>query len=206
MPSGYRAHTVGIRPLSDMATTAMQLPNLLSTLRLAMAPVVLVLAWYGYGRIVLMVLVLSFASDVVDGYLARSWGQTSTLGATLDSLGDFVMYLTIPLAGWWLWPDIVRREAAFFIAVLASCILPPVLAWCKFRTLTSYHTWAAKLAALCVGGSVILVFAGAPPVLFRLAVPLSVFAGLEEIAITLVLSESRSNIRSFWHVRQGNNA
>lgn len=178
----------------------MQLPNVISALRLASAPVLLVLAWYGYARTVLVMLVASFASDVLDGYLARAWGQTSALGAKLDSVGDFVMYLTIPLAGWWLWPDILRREAAYFIAVLASCILPPAIALCKFRTVTSYHTWAAKLAALCVGGSVILVFAGAPAVLFRLAVPVSVFAGLEEIAITLLLPESRSNVRSVWHV------
>lgn len=184
----------------------MQLPNVISALRLAAAPVLLVLAWYGYARTVLVVLVTSFASDVLDGYLARAWGQTSALGAKLDSLGDFVMYLTIPLAGWWLWPDIVRREATYFIAVVASCILPPAIAFCKFRTATSYHTWAAKLAALCVGGSVILVFAGAPAALFRLAVPVSIFAALEQIAITLMVSESRSNVRSFWHVLRDKSA
>ena len=51
-----------------------------------------------------------------------------------------------------------------------------------------------------VGGCVILVFAGAPALLFRLAVPVSIYAGLEEIAITLVLPATRSNVRSFWHV------
>jgi CDP-diacylglycerol--glycerol-3-phosphate 3-phosphatidyltransferase len=189
-----------------MIPDASQLPNIISVLRLAAAPVLLVLAWYGYARTVLMLFVASFVSDVLDGYLARTWGQTSALGAKLDSLGDFVMYLTIPLAGWWLWPDIVRREAGYFIAVLASCILPPAIAWCKFRTITSYHTWAAKLAALCVGGSVILLFAGMPAVLFRLAVPVSIVAGLEEIVITLVLPKSRADVRSLWHAFRDRNA
>jgi CDP-diacylglycerol--glycerol-3-phosphate 3-phosphatidyltransferase len=179
---------------------AMPLPNLISLLRLCAAPVMLILAWHGDAHVVLGLLILSFASDVLDGYLARRLGQTSALGAKLDSLGDFVIYLTIPLAGWWLWPDMIQREAMAFLVVLASCILPPVVALGKFRTTTSYHTWAAKLAALCVGGSVIVLFAGGPNWLFRFAAPVSVYAGLEEIAITLLLSNNRSNVRSVWHV------
>lgn len=178
----------------------MQLPNLISALRLSTAPVLLWLAWYGYSRTVLVVLVVSFASDVLDGYLARRLGQTSTLGARLDSVGDFAIYVTIPVVGWWLWPDIVRREAPYFIAVIASTILPPAFGYGKFRTSTSYHTWAAKFAALLVGGSVILLFAGWSSWLFRLATPVSVYAALEEMAITFVLPKSQSNVRSFWHI------
>jgi CDP-diacylglycerol--glycerol-3-phosphate 3-phosphatidyltransferase len=178
----------------------MQIPNLISALRLSTAPVLLWLAWHDYSRTVLVTLIVSFASDVLDGYLARRLGQTSALGARLDSVGDFAIYVTIPLVGWWLWPDIIRREAPYCIAVIASTILPPVLGYSKFRTATSYHTWAAKLAALLVGGSVILLFAGWSPWLFRLATPVSIYAALEEIAITVVLPKSRSNVRSFWYI------
>jgi len=178
----------------------MQLPNLISVLRLGTAPALVWLAWYGYARAVLVALVVSFASDVLDGYLARRLGQTSALGARLDSIGDFAIYVTIPLVGWWLWPGIMWREAPYFIAVIASTILPPAFGYGKSCTLTSYHTWAAKLAAFLVGGSVILLFAGWSPWLFRLATPVSVYAALEEIAITFVLPTSRSNVRSFWHL------
>ncbi len=101
-----------------------------------------------------------------------------------------------------LWPDMVRREIAFFIAVLVSCVLPPLVAFWKFSTFASYHTWGAKLAALVVGGSAIVLFAGGPPWLFHLAVPISVLAALEEMAITLVLPERQANVHSFWHVRK----
>ncbi len=178
----------------------MQLPNLISALRLSTAPVLLWLAWFGYSRTVLVVLVVSFASDVLDGYLARRLGQTSDLGARLDSVGDFAIYIAIPVVGWWLWPDTMRREAPYFIAVIASTTLPPVVGYCKFRMATSYHTWAAKLAAFLVGGSVIFLFAGYLPWLFRLATPVSVYAALEEIAITLALPKHQSNVRSFWHI------
>jgi CDP-diacylglycerol--glycerol-3-phosphate 3-phosphatidyltransferase len=94
----------------------------------------------------------------------------------------------------------MRREAPYFIAAIASTVLPPIIGYCKFRTGTSYHTWAAKLAAFSLGTSVLLLFAGWPPYLFRLATPVIVYAALEEIAITLVLPESQSNVRSLWHI------
>ena len=178
----------------------MQIPNLISLLRLIMAPVLLWLAWHAYARAVFIVLFASFASDVLDGYLARRLGQTSDAGARLDSVADFSIYLTIPLVGWWLWPDIMRREAPYFITAIASTVLPPIIGYCKFRTGTSYHTRAAKLAAFSLGSSVLLLFAGWPPYLFRLATPVIVYAALEEIAITLVLPESQSNVRSIWHI------
>jgi hypothetical protein len=67
--------------------------------------------------------------------------------------------------------------------------------------LTSYHTWGVKLAALVVGSSAMVLFAGGPAWLFHLAVPVSVLAAVEEIVITLVLREPQANVRSLWHVR-----
>jgi len=178
------------------------LPNLISGCRLATAPVLLLLAWHGYAHIFLAVTTASFASDVLDGYWARRLGQTSDLGATLDRVGDFVIYLTLPLGAWWLWPAMVRRELPWFLTVVASCVLPPLVARWKFSAFASYHTWGAKLAALVVGGSAIVLFAGGPAWLFHLAVPVSVLAALDEIAITLVIPKRQANVPSFWHVRK----
>ena len=178
----------------------MHLPNFISGCRLVTSPILLLLAEYGYGKTFLVGTTACFASDVLDGYLARRLGQRSALGARLDSVSDFVLYITLPLGAWWLWPAIVLRESPFFLAVLASCVLPPLVALGKFHALTSYHTWCVKLAALLVGGSAIMLFAGAPAWLFHLAVPVSVLAAVEEIAITFVLPTPQNNVRSFWHV------
>ncbi len=178
----------------------MHLPNLISGCRLVTTPILLVLAWYGYGKAFLVGTILCFASDVLDGYLARRLGQRSALGAQLDSVSDFVLYITLPLGAWWLWPAIMRRESLFFLTVLASCVLPPLVGLVKFRALTSYHTWGVKLAALVVGGTAIMLFAGAPAWLFHLAVPVSVLAAVEEIAITCMLRKPQANVRSLWHV------
>ena len=51
------------------------LPNALSALRLALAPVLLALAWAGAPRTFVGCLALSLATDVVDGKIARRTGQ-----------------------------------------------------------------------------------------------------------------------------------
>jgi CDP-diacylglycerol--glycerol-3-phosphate 3-phosphatidyltransferase len=178
------------------------LPNLLSALRFVAAPALVVLAWNGHHQTYLLVLVLSFASDVLDGLVARLLKKESTLGALLDSSADVVMYITIPITAWWLWPDLVRQEAPYVVVIVASYTLPMIVGLLKFGVFTSYHTWGVKLAAAATGCSALLMFAGGPPWPFRLAAFICLLAAIEQIAITIVLDERQSNVRTLWHVLQ----
>jgi CDP-diacylglycerol--glycerol-3-phosphate 3-phosphatidyltransferase len=175
------------------------LPNLLSLLRLVAAPVLLLLAAAGRPTAYLVLLAAALLSDAVDGFLARRLGQTSELGARLDSWGDFAIYMTVPLGAWWLWPEVILREATFAAAVVASYVFPVVLGFLKYRRLTSYHTWGAKLSGVLLSAGALLLFAGGPAWPFRLAVAVLVLAELEEIAITAVLPEWRANVPTLRH-------
>ena len=170
------------------------LPNLLSCFRFIAAPLLLGLGWHGYPRAYVAVLLLSFVSDALDGFLARWFHQESELGSMLDTAADVVIYITIPISAWWLWPELLRQEAPFVTLVIASYSVPALFGLLKFRSLTSYHTWAVKLAAAAAGGTALVMFAGGPTWPFRLATPLCVPAALEQIAITLVLPESWSDV------------
>ena len=97
------------------------IPNLLSGFRLLAAPIMLYLAWTGKPLSFLIMLAISLSTDAIDGFLARRLNWQSELGARLDSWGDFTTYITVPLGAWWLWPDILRREA-FFCMVGHHCL------------------------------------------------------------------------------------
>jgi CDP-diacylglycerol--glycerol-3-phosphate 3-phosphatidyltransferase len=174
-------------------------PNALSLLRIALVPLLLALAAGGYTYAFTALLALSFATDVLDGFLARRLGQTSTLGAQLDSWGDFAVYASLPLCAWWLVPDAFARNVTFFALIAGSVLVPPVIALLKFRRASAYHTWLVKIAALLVGVSLIVLFAGGLEWPLRLATPVSVIAAAEEIAITCVLRAPASNVRSLCH-------
>ncbi len=170
------------------------LPNLLSAFRLASAPVLLLLALQGHREAFLWLLVVAFFTDAIDGAIARLAGTTSRFGAKLDSWADVTIYAVIAAALPLLWPEIVRDEWPAVLALVASFTLPALVGLVRFRRFTSFHTWAVKLAvvASAVGLFVLLLDIAAWP--FRIAAALAVIAGLEEIAISLVLREERSDV------------
>lgn len=176
------------------------LPNLLTGFRFVAAPGLLWLAWQGYSVGFMLLLALVFLSDLLDGMVARWTQQVSEFGATLDSYADVVTYLTIAVCCWWLWPEIVRQEFLYVTAIIGSVLLSAIAGFAKFGQFTSYHTWAVKLAAACMGLSLYIVFFGGPFWPFRLSAIFCLLAGLEEIVITLILPKPESNVRSLWFV------
>jgi CDP-diacylglycerol--glycerol-3-phosphate 3-phosphatidyltransferase len=176
------------------------LPNLLTGFRFVAAPVLLWLAWHGYGIAFMALLAVAFLTDLLDGLAARLTGQISQFGATLDSWADVITYLTIALCCWWLWPDMVRRELIYVGIIVASCLLPALAGIYKFGRFTSYHTWGVKLAAASMGLTLYVMFLGGPAWPFRVAAVICMLAAFEEIVITLLLPEPESNLRSVWDV------
>lgn len=179
-------------------TSRWNLPNLLTGFRFVAAPFLLWLAWHGQGIAFMILLTVSFSTDVLDGFVARLTRQVSEFGAHLDSWADMVNYLTIALSCWWLWPDMMLRELPFVIAIVLSLLAPAMIGFCKFGQMTSYHTWSVKLAAAFMGLTLYLLFLGGPDWPFRMAAVVCLLAAMEEIAITLWLKQPKSNIRSIW--------
>jgi CDP-diacylglycerol--glycerol-3-phosphate 3-phosphatidyltransferase len=175
-------------------------PNLLSASRLIAAPFLLYLAWTDRPNLFLALLAITLLSDAIDGFAARRLHVASELGTRLDSWGDLVTYLVIPLCAWWLWPEIIRREAGFVLLVLTAFIAPLIAGLLKFRRLTSYHTWAAKAVAVLMSIAIFILFIADIAWPFRCVVVLLCLSACEEIAITLRLPALRSNVRSYWHI------
>ncbi len=176
------------------------LPNILTCFRFFSAPLLLWLAWFGFAGYFLILLAITFLSDVLDGMAARLLNQQSELGALLDSWADLLIYSTIAISTWWLWPEVILREKFFVLITITSYLLPVAIGIIKFRAFTSYHTWLVKIAAALMGGSffILLLFDTVWP--FRMAAIICLFAALEEILITLHLQKLHSNVRSIWHV------
>lgn len=175
------------------------LPNLLSAIRLACVPVLLALAWAGRPLAFLLLLLAAVLSDAVDGWLARRMGTTSPLGVRLDSIADYAVYVTVPLGGWWLWPELLAREAGWFALVVVGYALPGAVALVRFRRLSAYHTWSAKLAVATLSPAVLVLFAGGPAWPLHVGAPLALAAGLEQTAITLLAPRPRDDVPSVFH-------
>jgi cardiolipin synthase len=102
------------------------LPNLITFARLALVPLVgYALATAAYA-LALVAFLAAAVSDAVDGFIARRFGYTSRLGATLDPVADKLnMVVATLLLAWdallplWLAAAIVLRDVVIVAGALA---------------------------------------------------------------------------------------
>ena len=102
------------------------IPNVLSVIRLLLIPVFVYLL-FGRDNRAAAASLLAFlgATDWVDGYIARHFDQTSTLGKILDPTADRLLLLVSVVAiiidrsiPWWIAALVLVREGAVAIAAL----------------------------------------------------------------------------------------
>jgi cardiolipin synthase len=72
----------------------MTLANQLTVLRILLIPVFVLLLVYDARIAALIVFLLTCISDCLDGYIARTWRQQTTLGAFLDPIADKLLMVT----------------------------------------------------------------------------------------------------------------
>jgi cardiolipin synthase len=70
------------------------LANRLTILRILMTPVIVVLLLYRYTAAALALFLLAGITDGLDGFVARTRGQKTTLGMVLDPLADKLLLTT----------------------------------------------------------------------------------------------------------------
>ncbi len=173
-----------------------KLPNLVSLLRIAIAPLLFVFAFLGLEYWFLGALLFSGFTDVADGFIARRYNLITTLGSHLDSIGDFTIYGTMAICAWILWPEITQREIVYYSLILFSFLLPALAGLIKFGRFTGYHTWSVKIAVFMTFFGYVALYADIASWPFVLASLLCVYAGAEEILITIVLPKERTDVRS----------
>ena len=169
-----------------------------------MAPVLFYLALTQQPNWFIAVLLFAEFTDVLDGFLARQLNQITEMGSHLDSWGDFVIYITIAICAWILWPEILQREIFYFIIIVLSFTLPTLIGFIKFHRFTSYHTWSVKLAVGITVISYILLFADIVDWPFRIATLFCLYAAIEEIAITLLIQQDHVDVRTIWQAMKYN--
>ena len=174
------------------------LPNLVSFIRILLAPGLFYFAFTQQPYWFIGLLLFAEFTDVLDGFLARTLNQITKMGSHLDSWGDFVIYTTIAICAWILWPDILQREIVYFTIIVMSFTLPAVVGVIKFHAFTSYHTWSVKVAVVVTVISYILLFTGLLDWPFRIAALICLYAAIEEIIITLLIHHEHVDVRTVW--------
>jgi CDP-diacylglycerol--glycerol-3-phosphate 3-phosphatidyltransferase len=134
----------------------MSIPNLLAVLRLILTPVAMYLILQSPGNTAYavagtVVFVIAALTDFADGYLARRWKITTTLGAFLDTVADKILVIGALLAlveigttSSWVAFIIIAREVA--IMGLRRCGESRRQRSNSQRSLSPFCIWTSSLA------------------------------------------------------------
>jgi phosphatidylglycerophosphate synthase len=178
--------------------------NSITLYRLLSAPFLLYLIFTGQVNLFKWLLALSFFTDAIDGFLARKYKVTSIMGAKLDSIADDFTVMVGVTGLFVLKPQFIHGEILWLAIIFVLFLAQVILALVRYGALTSFHTWLAKLAAICQGIFLILSFFMAEPnqALFYIAIIVTGLELVEEIVLTLLIPAWRANVKGlYWFLK-----
>lgn len=146
-------------------------------------------------------LLVSFFTDAIDGFLARRLKVTSITGSKFDSIADDLTILMAIIGIFKFKPGFITHEKLLVIILFTLYLVQVILALIRYRKITSYHTYLAKLAAITQGVFLILLFflPQWPVELFRIAAIVTILDLIEEIVLAGILDKWQTDVKGlFW--------
>ena len=113
----------------------LNLPNILSLLRIALIPVLIgifLLPYVSAPMWATIVFVVASLTDWLDGYLARKWNQTSQFGAFIDPVADKLI-VTVALV------LVLYKTPTWFV------LIPVIIIIGREITISALREWMAEL-------------------------------------------------------------
>jgi CDP-diacylglycerol--glycerol-3-phosphate 3-phosphatidyltransferase len=185
-------------------TRSFYIINGITVYRIAAAPLLLWLIFSDQYNSFIWFLGISFFTDLIDGFLARKFKVTSEIGTRLDSIGDDLTIISAVIGLYVFKHDFFESQRIFLILLFILFLIQNIFALTKFRKITSFHTYLAKISAVLQGVFLLLVFFLDQPLtgLFYITVLSTGLELIEEIILVLVLKEWKANVKGIYWVLQ----
>lgn len=142
----------------------MTLSNILTCSRIFLSPVfMLVYLFWSYLSlnsallpvVLLLLLLISECSDLLDGYLARRWDQVSDFGKILDPMADSLFRVSVFLT--FTLPPISVPLLLVFIMIYRDSVISTLRTLCAFRGHALGARMSGKIKAVIQGVSSIVI-------------------------------------------------
>jgi len=136
----------------------------------------------------IIVFIVAFALDLIDGPIARRLNAATPFGSKLDSIVDVVLFGGILYCAWMIHRQIID---AYFLPIMTLLLLQ-IISWIisliKYGKLTCYHSYIAKFWALAISVAIISLFAfNYAGIFFWIAITSGIISNIQDIIMTLML-------------------
>ncbi len=144
----------------------------------------------------ILIFLFGFATDVIDGMIARQFHTGSAIVATMDGVADVSLYAATLLYLKKFFADIIR---AYYVR-LRILVLGQLVAWgvcvIKFGHISSWHSYMAKIFGLTIISSVVAVAVFRNHKILKLLLIVGMIYLIDDVAITLVMPHWRIGVMS----------
>lgn len=181
---------------------AARVVNLITLYRTVTFPILVYLVAVDKMHVFQWLLLASFFTDAIDGFLARQYKVTSILGSKLDSIGDDLTVLAATLGLFVTQFDFIKQEAVVFIALFFLFVVQVGLSFHRYGKISTFHTYLAKIAAVVTAIFLLSVFflETIRYPLFYAAAIITAIELIEEIILVIVIKEYQSNVKGLYWV------
>jgi phosphatidylglycerophosphate synthase len=171
--------------------------------RIFAAPLLLVLIFLDERLIFTWMLLISYSTDAIDGYLARKLKITSPRGSQLDSFGDQIT-LIIGLIGLsYFETAFIKANLIIILIAFVPYIIQMIIAYLKYGKATAFHTYLAKLSAMLQSVFILWsLFFNPEMVLFYVMIGIGILETIEEITLIFMYDNWASDIKSIYHAHK----
>lgn len=180
------------------------IPNLITSYRLLMIPLILYFAFSGQEKLFAIFIVINLVTDWLDGHIARWFKMETELGAKLDAFADNFTYVEVFIGLFLFKMDDLRPHMISFIIFIVMLVSTVIVSLIKFRKFPSYHLYSTKIGGYIEGAFFICLFTlGFYAPLYYFMVVWAVLAAIECIIIDMLVPEMRSNIKGlYWLIKE----
>lgn len=132
------------------------IPNILTFIRIALVPVFVVLFLIGKIYFALAIFVIAWATDLLDGYIARKFNQITNLGKVLDPFADKLLKLSALIC--FVWEDIIPLWSLIVFLVLDIYLVVGATYLLKHENIVCKSNLVGKAGTLVLSVALVMCF------------------------------------------------
>lgn len=171
--------------------------------RIGVSPFLVVLIWFDQRLIFTCLLLLSYLTDAIDGFLARKLKITSPRGSQLDSFGDQITLIVGLVGLYYFETDFITTNIIIILIAFVPYIIQMLIAYFKYSKATAFHTYLAKLSAVVQSVFILYALFFSPNYwLFYIMIGIGLIETLEEIVLIFMYDHWASDVKGiYWAYR-----
>jgi cardiolipin synthase len=178
------------------------LPNILSSLRVILLPILYVFALIGMRLEFLVAYIIIGSTDALDGFLARLLNQVTKLGKFLDTVADILFYFSTLFFITYFYPDRIIPNTWLIIVFMIIYLGAFIISIVKNGKPMQIHTTHLRINATLVYFLVILSYFFDTTFVVTAILISFIIGYIEEIAIFIKFGSVDQDTKSYRSLMQ----